>query len=205
MTQRALIVDDEQPARERLHSLLRELPDVEIVAEAANGEEALQLACRHKPDVVFLDVRMPGMDGLETARHLNTLPEPPAVEGIVEVLGVAELELPQALELKPSPPPAPEQRIWQKLTREAYARWSGLALQPLLIRQTEPARRPGEPHGEDVDAGLVREWHRPGPDVDKHRGYAFQWYALAFVTAGLWLWFVVLAPIRARRAAERAE
>jgi two-component system response regulator AlgR len=79
MTQRALIVDDEQPARERLRSLLCEIPDVQIVAEATNGEEALELTCRHKPDVVLLDVRMPGMDGIETARHLSTLAEPPAV------------------------------------------------------------------------------------------------------------------------------
>ena len=76
---KALIVDDEPPARERLRSLLAEVPDVEVVGEAANGREALAQTHQLSPDVVLLDVRMPGMDGLEVARHLNVLEEPPAV------------------------------------------------------------------------------------------------------------------------------
>lgn len=76
---RVLIVDDEPPARERLRSLLAEIADTEVVGEAANGHEALQEAHERAPDVVLLDVRMPGMDGLEAARHLNVLEEPPAV------------------------------------------------------------------------------------------------------------------------------
>jgi surfeit locus 1 family protein len=43
---------------------------------------------------------------------------------------------------------------------------------------------------------------QPGPDVAKHRGYAFQWYALAAVAAALWIWFVVAAPLWARRAGQ---
>jgi two-component system response regulator AlgR len=74
-----LIVDDEAPARERLRSLLAEIADVEVSGEAANGTEALNRAHELAPDVVLLDVRMPGMDGLEAARHLNILEEPPAV------------------------------------------------------------------------------------------------------------------------------
>jgi two-component system, LytTR family, response regulator AlgR len=76
---RVLIVDDEPPARERLRSLLGELADVEVIGEAANGHEALRESHDLVPDVVLLDVRMPGMDGLEAARHLNVLEEPPAV------------------------------------------------------------------------------------------------------------------------------
>ncbi len=76
---KVLIVDDEPPARERLRSLLAEVPDVEVIGEAANGHEALALTYDRAPDVVLLDVRMPGMDGLEAARHLNVLEEPPAV------------------------------------------------------------------------------------------------------------------------------
>jgi two-component system, LytTR family, response regulator AlgR len=76
---KVLIVDDEPPARERLRSLLTEIGDTEIVAEAASGTEALSQATALSPDVVLLDVRMPGMDGIEAARHLNTLQEPPAV------------------------------------------------------------------------------------------------------------------------------
>ena len=76
---RVLIVDDEPPARERLRSLLGEIAEVEVVGEAANGEEALSSAHELSPDVVLLDVRMPGLDGLQAARHLNVLEEPPAV------------------------------------------------------------------------------------------------------------------------------
>ena len=76
---KVLIVDDEAPARERLRSLLAELSDVAVVGEAANGQQALRETHDLSPDVVLLDVRMPGMDGLETARHLNVLEEPPAV------------------------------------------------------------------------------------------------------------------------------
>jgi surfeit locus 1 family protein len=110
---------------------------------------------------------------------------------------MVERELPQAFELQHPGAPGPEQRIWQNLTREAYASWSGLALQPLLLRQLEPARGEGGP----IDDGLIRDWPRPGLDVDKHRGYALQWYGIAATTAILWLWFVVLRPLWARRRA----
>jgi two-component system response regulator AlgR len=76
---RVLIVDDELPARERLRSLLNEIGDLDVVGEAATGEQALRLAVDLGPDVVLLDVRMPGMDGIEAARQLNSLVEPPAV------------------------------------------------------------------------------------------------------------------------------
>jgi two-component system response regulator AlgR len=76
---KVLIVDDESPARERLRSLLAEIADIEVIGEAANGHEALKATTDLDPDVVLLDVRMPGMDGLEAARHLNVLEEPPAV------------------------------------------------------------------------------------------------------------------------------
>jgi two-component system, LytTR family, response regulator AlgR len=76
---KVLIVDDEPPARERLRSLLAEVGGTEIVGEAGTGAEALSRATTLSPDVVLLDVRMPGMDGIEAAQHLSTLEEPPAV------------------------------------------------------------------------------------------------------------------------------
>ncbi len=76
---RVLIVDDEALARERLRSLLTEIGNFDIAGEGANGEQALKLAVDLSPDVVLLDVRMPGMDGIEAARQLNSLVEPPAV------------------------------------------------------------------------------------------------------------------------------
>ena len=66
---RALIVDDEAPARVRLSNLLEEL-GVEVVGEAANGVDALALVTDRRPDVLFLDVSMPEVDGFDVARHL---------------------------------------------------------------------------------------------------------------------------------------
>lgn len=74
-----LIVDDEPPARDRLRRLLEELDDCDVVAEAGNGEEALSYCGELKPDVVLLDVRMPGLTGIQVARHIDTLEDPPAV------------------------------------------------------------------------------------------------------------------------------
>lgn len=74
-----LIVDDELPARERLRRLLGEIDDCEIVAEAGNAEEALFQCSELQPDIVLLDIRMPGISGIEVARHIDSLEDPPAV------------------------------------------------------------------------------------------------------------------------------
>ena len=74
-----LIVDDEAPARDRLRQLLDDAGDYTIVGEAGNGQEALEIAGQHQLDAVLLDIRMPGMDGIETAHHLNKFESPPAV------------------------------------------------------------------------------------------------------------------------------
>jgi two-component system response regulator AlgR len=79
MRPRVLIVDDEAPARERLRSLLLELDQADVVGEAVTGEEAVQRTAELAPDVVLLDVRMPGIDGIEAAKHMNVLERPPAV------------------------------------------------------------------------------------------------------------------------------
>lgn len=74
-----LIVDDEAPARDRLRQLLEEDSAHTVVGEAGNGKRALELAAELTPDVVLLDIRMPGLSGIETAHHLNALESPPAV------------------------------------------------------------------------------------------------------------------------------
>jgi len=68
---RAVLADDERLMREQLRARLGEVwPELEIVAEAKNGAEAVELVARHQPDLVFLDIRMPGMTGIEAARAI---------------------------------------------------------------------------------------------------------------------------------------
>lgn len=76
---RLLVVDDEPLARERLVQLVAELPGFEVCCEAGNGLEALNAVNKEAPDILLLDIRMPGMDGLEVARHLAQSEEPPAI------------------------------------------------------------------------------------------------------------------------------
>ena len=75
-----LIADDEAPARERLRHLLDAIgPPYTAIGEAENGVEVLHLCAETKPDLVLLDIRMPGMDGIEAAQALPQLDEAPAV------------------------------------------------------------------------------------------------------------------------------
>ena len=68
----AIIADDERLMREQLRARLSEVwPDLQIVAEAKNGEEAVAAVNDHRPDIAFLDIRMPGMTGIEAARHIG--------------------------------------------------------------------------------------------------------------------------------------
>jgi DNA-binding NarL/FixJ family response regulator len=68
---RVLLVDDHALVRAGIRSLLQELPDVEVVAEASDGAQALQIAEREQPDVVLMDIAMKGMNGLEAAAKLR--------------------------------------------------------------------------------------------------------------------------------------
>jgi len=76
---RALLVDDETPARSELRFLLAEHADVQVVGEAGGAREALDLARELEPDVVFLDVEMPGLSGVEAAPLVRERTDPPAV------------------------------------------------------------------------------------------------------------------------------
>ena len=79
---RVFIVDDEPPARNRLRDLLRDCSEqlpLDVVGEAGNGQEALDKLMKTPVDVVLLDIRMPQMDGIELAQHLNKLPKPPVI------------------------------------------------------------------------------------------------------------------------------
>ena len=68
---RAVIADDERLMREQLRARLAEVwPELQIVAEARNGLEAVALVEQHRPDLVFLDIRMPGLSGVDAARQI---------------------------------------------------------------------------------------------------------------------------------------
>jgi cytochrome oxidase assembly protein ShyY1 len=105
--------------------------------------------------------------------------------GVVRIEGLGMTELAQPLLLGGEAGPGPQgSRIWQRMTLPAYAAWAKLPLQPVLIRQLS-----------ELDDGLQRDWVQPGGGADKHRAYALQWFAMAGVTALLW----VVLGLRAAR------
>jgi surfeit locus 1 family protein len=120
-------------------------------------------------------------------RERTRLPEVRTPAGEVQVDGVAESDPAAAIELAQIGPPGPGERIWQNVSVERFARWSSLPMQPFVVRESA---RP------DAGDGLVRDWVRPGDDVQKHRAYAFQWYLLSAITVALWIRFVLLAGRR---------
>jgi len=74
-----LIIDDEKPARDRLRRLLSDVPRLEIAGEASSGTQALERIRELSPDVLLLDISMPGMDGMSLARVLQEGGASPAV------------------------------------------------------------------------------------------------------------------------------
>lgn len=74
-----LIIDDEQLARERLHQVIGELGVASAIIEGSNGAQALDICQSEQPDIILLDIRMPGMDGIEAAKHIMKLDMPPAI------------------------------------------------------------------------------------------------------------------------------
>ncbi|WP_428420184.1 SURF1 family protein [Methylibium sp.] len=123
-------------------------------------------------------------------RDRALLPEVPTPGGAVRLVGQV------------APPPSrlysfaegETGRLRQNIDIEAYARETGLRLRPLSIVQTE---------GDAPDDGLLRQWPRPAVDVHKHYGYAFQWFALATLLTGLYVWFQLLHPWLRRQRTQR--
>lgn len=112
----------------------------------------------------------------------------PALEtptGAIHLEGIAHARLDQPIVLREDPEPGPNERIWQHLEADRYARWAGLAVQPVVLRQLT-----------ELPDGLARDWVQPAASADKHRAYAFQWYAIAAVTGGLWAYLGWIRPRR---------
>lgn len=142
---RALLVDDEYPARKELRTLLSSFPDVEIVGEAARAEEAYQLIQALHYDVLFLDIQMPGVSGMELARRLSGRDETPMVvfttafqEHALEAFAVNAVDY----LLKPFD----EDRLGQALARAARR---------LVCAQPQPA--PKEPPDAKAPEGRVSQ------------------------------------------------
>ncbi len=87
---RLLLVDDHEIVREGLRTLLEQEEDLEVVGEAEDGEAAVRMAAERHPDVVLMDVMMPGMGGIEATRRLLALPAPPHPPRILMLTSLAE-------------------------------------------------------------------------------------------------------------------
>lgn len=120
-------------------------------------------------------------------RDRTRVPDLVTPAGVREIEGRALATLEQPMLLGDDPEPGPALRIWQRWTPQRFERWASVRIAPWLLRQTA-----GEPDG------LDRDWVPAGSGADKHRAYAAQWFSMAAVVAGLWLWFV---PLRAWRRA----
>ena len=136
MKLRVLIVDDEALARARLRVLLADCrePTADVVAEASNAAQAMTAIRQHAFDVVLLDVRMPGMDGVQLARSLSQLPQPPAV---VFVTAHAEHAV-QAFEVAATDyltKPVRLERLQQALQKVERIAHINIGLEPDLIGQ----------------------------------------------------------------------
>ena len=118
---------------------------------------------------------------IQDVRDRNRLPAVPTPAGDVDITGLAERSLARTMELQAAAPPGPDDRLWQNFDPAVYRRWSGLTLQPLVLRQS-PASA--------IDDGLVREWRTAGGDVDKHRAYSLQWFAMSAAAAAVTLYLV---------------
>ena len=122
------------------------------------------------------------------ANDRTRVPAVPAAEGVVEVEG------------RIAPPPSRlyelgaegQGPIRQNLDLDSFAQETGLRLRPLSLLQADSAGTTGD--------GLLRQWPAPAVDVHKHYGYAFQWFALAALITGLYVWFQLVRP-RLRRQA----
>ncbi|HWH82920.1 MAG TPA: SURF1 family protein [Burkholderiaceae bacterium] len=121
-------------------------------------------------------------------RDRTRLPAVPTPAGAIELDGRIAPPPARLYEFAPSASGV----IRQNLDLGEFAAETGLALLPLSVQQ-------GAASG-PADDGLLREWPRPAVDVQKHYGYAFQWFALCALMAGLYVWFQLVRPRRRRDA-----
>lgn len=137
-----LIADDEPLARERLSRLVESLPGYTACGEAVDGEDTLNTVARHQPDILLLDIHMPGLDGMAAAKQLAQLTNPPALifctaheQHAIEAFGVNAV----AYLLKPVRKEALADALARaektnRLQRQALARQQGSGNEQLSVR-----------------------------------------------------------------------
>lgn len=149
MIHRVLIADDEPLARERLRMLLAERPELEIVGEAEDGAAAVEAILRERPDVVFLDIRMPELDGIEVARVLAAEAEGGASPPVIVFVTAFDEYALRAFEVNARDyltKPVDRERLGEALDRALAAMKSRSdasrsALDPSLVAFLESLRR----------------------------------------------------------------
>jgi surfeit locus 1 family protein len=117
------------------------------------------------------------------------LPQRKTTVETVSIVGLSQADLIKSYELGKASKPGPHEKLWQSATIDEIAQWSGLGLASFVVRQTETLKSRA---GVEVVDGLIRDWAAFNTDVDKHRGYAVQWYSLSGLSVALWVWFVLL-------------
>jgi surfeit locus 1 family protein len=114
----------------------------------------------------------------------------------VSLVGLSQADLIKSYELAKAVKPGPQDKLWQSATVDEISQWSGLSLSRFVVRQTEALKTAS---GEAIDDGLVRDWAAFNTDVDKHRGYAVQWYSLSALSIALWVWFVIVRRLMKKK------
>jgi len=122
--------------------------------------------------------------GAATARG-GLLPAVPAPTEKVVITGGCEAYLEQSLVFGADAEPEASQRVLQRLDLDRYQRWSCLQIAPFVVRQTLPLTTSSED-------GLIRQWTSPGSKVDRHYGYAFQWFAMSIAMLAFWAWLTFI-------------
>jgi DNA-binding NarL/FixJ family response regulator len=156
MTLRLLVVDDHPVVRAGLVAMLSEHDDFDVVGEAADGAEAVAMAARSSPDVVLMDLRMPGMDGAEATARLRAGGDGPAV--LVLTTYDTDADIVRAVEAGATGyllKDAPRETLADAIRRAA--RGETVLAPPVVARLASRLRTPAAPALTDRELGVLRE------------------------------------------------